>query len=93
MSASDNKTEECTTEERVESLDRVSDDEENIKIHATTYIAVAAICFLALSQLVIIIGSGLLAQAMGTLFGDVNNSVWFSSIILIESIALMPVVG
>ncbi|KAH6974718.1 putative siderophore iron transporter [Ilyonectria destructans] len=52
-----------------------------------------AVCFLFVAQISAIVGSGLLAQQTAALFGDSSKSVWFSSIISIYALALIPMVG
>ncbi|KAI9154776.1 Hydroxyquinol 1,2-dioxygenase [Paramyrothecium foliicola] len=63
-----------------------------MKVHLKTWLVVISVSFVYFCQLTIIIGSGFLAQPIGSYFGDSSKNMWFNQAINLLSVAIsLPV--
>ncbi|KAK0101671.1 hypothetical protein ONS95_006829 [Cadophora gregata] len=69
------------------------EEEEEIKVHAQTWIVVFCINLLYCCQLLAVVGSGFLTQSITKFFGDSSQGVWFSQVLTILTVALSPPVS
>ena len=61
-----------------------------VHVHLKTYIILASVNFAYFSQLVAVVGSGLLAQSVQKFFGGNNESTWMSQAITVFTVVLSP---
>lgn len=68
------------------------DDVKRPRLHAKTFLAVLAVCFIYFAQLLCIVGAGTQGQTIAGHFGS-KDVVWFSAPITILTVVLGPIVS
>ncbi|RDL41314.1 Uncharacterized protein BP5553_01293 [Venustampulla echinocandica] len=74
-------------------VENVDAQEANGRVHAKTYILVAAVNMIYVAQLCSVVGSGALARDITAVTGGSGNIVWFTSVITICTAVLSPSVS
>ncbi|KFX98665.1 hypothetical protein O988_04249 [Pseudogymnoascus sp. VKM F-3808] len=71
-------------------VEDVTEQGDNAKVHAKTYILIAAVNMTYVAQLVSVVGSASLGRSIAATTGSEGHTVWFTSAITISTAVLCP---